>query len=84
MFLLVLFMIVGISISFAHEGCLGKKGGNSMVYGMMGGYGGYGMMSSGMFWLNGFLGFLLLIGLVLLVWLWVFKSWNELTKKGKK
>lgn len=59
-------------------------------YGMMGyggssmmGYGS-GMMSSGMFWLNGFLCFLLLVGLVALVWLWVFKVWNELTKKSKK
>jgi len=51
-----------------------------MAYGMMG----YGMMGSGMAWLNGFLGFLLLVGLVALVWLWVFKSWKELTKKGKK
>lgn len=66
-------------------------GGNKMAYGMMGGYGGTGMMgygsgmmSSGMFWLNGFLAFLLLIGLVVLVWLWVFKSWNDLTKKNKK
>ncbi len=59
-----------------------------MVYGMMQGYGatgyGSGIMGSGMFWLNGFLAFLLLVGLVVLVWLWVFKVWNELTKKGKK
>ncbi len=62
-------------------------GGNKMAYGMMGGYGltgGSGMMSNGMFWLNGFLAFVLLVGLVVLVWLWVFKSWNELNKKGKR
>ena len=56
-------------------------GGNKMAYGMMSGYG---MMGSGMLWLNGFLCFLLLIGLVVLVWLLVFKAWNDLTKKGKK
>ena len=65
-------------------------GGNNMAYGMMGYSGtgmmgiGSGIMSSGMFWLNGFLAFLLLTGLVILVWLWVFRSWNELTKKSKK
>ncbi|MBI2135468.1 hypothetical protein HYU06_00160 [Candidatus Woesearchaeota archaeon] len=85
----------GMMGGYSGYGMMGNNyqnlGGNNMAYGMMGGYGGYGttgygsgMMSSGMFWLNGFLAFLLLIGLVVLVWLWVFKSWNELTKKGKK
>ena len=89
------FGMMGGMMNMISGGMMGNDyqnyGGNNMAYGMMGGYGGYGttgygsgMMSSGMFWLNGFLAFLLLIGLVVLVWLWVFKSWNDLTKKGKK
>ena len=48
---------------------------NMMGYGMMDGYGYYGF--------TGFLLSLLLIGLVILVYLWVIKLWKQTFAKGK-
>ena len=48
---------------------------------------GYGMMGSGMMgYTGGIFGlflWLLLLGLVALVWLWVFKIWNDNSKKKR-
>ena len=49
---------------------------NMMGYGMMDGYGYYGF--------TGLLFSLLLIGLVILVYLWVAKLWREVFRKAKK
>ena len=48
---------------------------NMMGYGMMDGYGYYGF--------TGLLFSLLLIGLVILVYLWIAKLWKEVFKKTK-
>jgi len=49
---------------------------NMMGYDMMGAYGYYG--------LTGFLLSLLLIGLVILVYLWIIKLWKQIFPKGKR
>jgi hypothetical protein len=57
--------------------------GGSFGYGMMGNWG-YGMMVSSGYWsFINFLSVLLIIGLVILVYLWIIKLWRELSKKSK-
>ena len=51
--------------------------GNNFGYGMMGNYG-YGYLG----FLN-ILGVILLIGLIILVYMWIIKLWKEIRKKGK-
>ncbi|MBI2668801.1 hypothetical protein HYX14_03080 [Candidatus Woesearchaeota archaeon] len=68
-------------------GSSGMMGGGMMNmmgnFGMMGSSG-YGMMGSGWFWgLNGLLYTLLLIGLVVLVYIWIVKVWRSLNAKKK-
>ena len=63
----------------------GMMGGmmNMMNFGMMGGYDGYGMMGSSFFGISSILGFLFLLGLVVLVWLWVYKLWRDIQRRQK-
>lgn len=56
---------------------MGMMGGGMMGPGMMGGYGGQMMGWSGMWGFTGILWFLIVIGLVILVWLWVIKLWKD-------
>ncbi|HLF54466.1 MAG TPA: hypothetical protein VI612_01980 [Candidatus Nanoarchaeia archaeon] len=58
-------------------------GGGMMGPGMMGGYGGqmmggYGMMGSTIWGFGSVLWTLIFVGLLLVVWLWVFKLWRDL------
>lgn len=58
--------------------------GYNLGYGMMG-YSGYGMMGSGYgYWgLLNFLSLVLVIGLIILVYLWIIKLWKQINKKEK-
>lgn len=63
----------------------GNKNYGGMM-GMMGGNFGYGMMGNYSYGYLGFLNFLsvvLVIGLVILVYMWIFKLWKEMSRKQK-
>ncbi len=66
-----------------YGGLMNMMGGN-LGYGMMGNWG-YGMMGSGYgYWgLLNFLSLVLVIGLIILVYLWIIKLWKEVFKKAK-
>lgn len=66
-----------------YGGMMNMMGGN-LGYGMMGNWG-YGMMggSSGYWGFLNFLSLVLVIGLIILVYLWIAKLWKEVFKKSK-
>ena len=58
-----------------YGGMMNMMWGNSFGYGMMDGYGYYAFFN--------FLAVILAIGLVILVYLWIFKLWRELSKRSR-